>query len=131
MWAMGCVLYEMMALTEPFRAKAMEGLMRLVQHGQPPELPNAYSDELKGMCMRMLSKDPNERPSAAELIRESAALRAACASTLSDAGATAASAAAGGAVPSGAHVHGVRVRCSRDGEAQRRADESTRGGDRG
>ena len=44
--------------------------------------------------MRMLSKDPNERPSAAELIRESAALRAACASTLSDAGATAASAAA-------------------------------------
>lgn len=93
-WAMGCVLYEMMALTEPFRAKTMEGLMRLVQHGQPPELPNAYSDELKGMCMRMLSKDPNERPSAAELIRESAALRAACASTLSDAGATAASAAA-------------------------------------
>lgn len=93
-WAMGCVLYEMMALSEPFRAKTMEGLMRQVQHGQPHELPNAYSDELKDMCMRMLSKDPNVRPSAAELIRDSAALRAACASALSDAGATAASAAA-------------------------------------
>ena len=31
-WAAGCVLYEMMQLSEPFRARTMGELTRLVQH---------------------------------------------------------------------------------------------------
>jgi serine/threonine protein kinase len=35
-WAAGCVLYEMMQLSEPFRARTMGELTRMVQHQARP-----------------------------------------------------------------------------------------------
>ena len=88
MWALGCILYEMMALVEPFRAKSMEGLARRVQHGAPARLPDQYGKHIRDVAYDLLSKNPDERPSARELIRDRPPLRDACAAILRDAGAT-------------------------------------------
>ena len=88
MWALGCILYEMMALVEPFRAKSMEGLARRVQHGAPARLPDQYGKHIRDVAYDLLSKKPDERPSARELIRDRPLLRDACAAILRDAGAT-------------------------------------------
>ena len=88
MWALGCILYEMMALAEPFRAKSMKGLARQVQHGTPARLPDQYGKHTRDVAYDLLRKNPDERPSARELIRDRPRLRDACASILRDAGAT-------------------------------------------
>ena len=87
MWALGCILYEMMALAEPFRAKSMKGLARQVQHGTPARLPDQYGKHTRDVAYDLLRKNPDERPSARELIRDRPRLRDACASILRDAGA--------------------------------------------
>ena len=87
MWALGCILYEMMALVEPFRAKSMKGLARQVQHGTPARLPDQYGKHTRDVAYDLLRKNPDERPSARELIRDRPRLRDACASILRDAGA--------------------------------------------
>ena len=46
----------------------MEGLVRQVQHAQPARLPE-YSKHLRTLAMRMLAKNPDDRPSAQDLIR--------------------------------------------------------------
>ena len=70
MWALGCILYEMMALAEPFRAKSMKGLARQVQHGTPARLPDQYGKHTRDVAYDLLRKNPDERPSARELIRD-------------------------------------------------------------
>ena len=96
MWALGCVLYEMMALREPFAAKSMEGLARVVRHANPPALPTEYGASLRETVRKLLSKDPAARPSARQLIEDVPEIRDACARALAEAGATAESAAAAG-----------------------------------
>ena len=49
--------------------------MRQVQHAQPPKLPEEYTKHLRTLAMRCLAKNPDERPSAQELIRGSPALQ--------------------------------------------------------
>lgn len=43
---------------------------RLIRRGRLPPLPSTYSPELKSLLQRLMAKDPNDRPSSAELLQE-------------------------------------------------------------
>ncbi|KAH9593111.1 Protein kinase domain [Trypanosoma melophagium] len=69
-WALGIILYEMMALRRPFVGKGMRPLMESVLSGRVSvPLPDRYSPELRGVCMELLQADPNKRPSLEQLCK--------------------------------------------------------------
>ncbi len=70
LYAVGVVLYEMLAGTPPFEG---EGPEVAIQHrnAAPPSLVQRVPEvppDLALVCMELLSKDPNERPSAREAL---------------------------------------------------------------
>ena len=67
MWAIGVVLYEMMELFRPFTGKNMDELINNICHGRRPELSARYSEGLRDVCNRLLSIDPDMRPTIQEL----------------------------------------------------------------
>jgi len=66
-WAIGILLYEMMALKRPFLGQGMRPLMESVLSGKMAPLPTKFSADLHAVCLAMLQPDPNTRPSIAEL----------------------------------------------------------------
>lgn len=70
MWALGVVLYEVMALKRPFTGKNMDELIMNICHGHRAELPTRFSDKLREVCDRLLAVDPEKRPTIRELFRE-------------------------------------------------------------
>lgn len=68
MWAVGCVLFEMMTLEHAFRGGDYHLLVQSIVRGQVPPLPQAYSTELKALTLSLLSTDPQSRPSAAQAL---------------------------------------------------------------
>jgi len=87
-WAMGCILYEMCAMKVPFDAPNISGLVQKITRGPIPELPGGYSAGLRQLCKQMLTRDPNKRPSADEIL-ERPEVQAMVKSMLAEAGATA------------------------------------------
>ncbi|EDQ89001.1 uncharacterized protein MONBRDRAFT_32577 [Monosiga brevicollis MX1] len=68
-WALGCVLYEMLMFKPAFIAQSMDGLMSRIRRGRfdrsfPPEVPV----ELQELVCAMLNVDPRARPTIRELI---------------------------------------------------------------
>jgi NIMA (never in mitosis gene a)-related kinase 1/4/5 len=61
-WSLGCVLYEMIALSPPFTAKDMKGLYNAVTRGVYPKIPSHYSSDLSAMIASLLKVDPKKRP---------------------------------------------------------------------
>ena len=57
-WSLGCVLYEMIALSPPFTAKDMKGLFTAVTKGVYPKLPSHYSSDLSAMISSLLKVNP-------------------------------------------------------------------------
>lgn len=53
-WSLGCVIYEMAALSPPFKAANMDGLFRAVLSGSYPKLPEFYSEELQRVIRHLL-----------------------------------------------------------------------------
>ncbi|KPA74557.1 putative serine/threonine-protein kinase [Leptomonas pyrrhocoris] len=70
MWALGVVLYEVMALKRPFTGKNMDELITNICHGRCSELPARYSENLRDVCDRLLSVDSSKRPTIQELFHE-------------------------------------------------------------
>lgn len=68
MWAVGCVLFEMMTLEHAFRGNDYYLLVQSIVKGQIPPLPARYSTELKALTLSLLSTDPASRPSAAQAL---------------------------------------------------------------
>ncbi|GET91954.1 serine/threonine-protein kinase a, putative [Leishmania tarentolae] len=69
-WAMGILLFEMMALRRPFVGQGMRALSEAVMNNRRDcELPQHYSRPLKDLCNIMLRADPNQRPSCAQLFK--------------------------------------------------------------
>lgn len=64
-WSVGCVVYELLAGSPPFEAPE---LAYKVLTAAPPPLPERYSAGLRELVFDMLQKDPEVRPSAAELL---------------------------------------------------------------
>jgi serine/threonine protein kinase len=74
-YSVGVILYEMLTGNVPFVADSFMGILARHVHAEPldprqaaPE--RAIPDSIASVCMRLLSKEPHERPSAAELAAE-------------------------------------------------------------
>ncbi|MGH0115702.1 UNVERIFIED_CONTAM: hypothetical protein FKN15_046887 [Acipenser sinensis] len=68
-WSLGCVLYEMGALTRAFDDQSWVKLVHQIVQGPSPTLPDCFSSELNAILQRMLDKDPTKRPSATETLK--------------------------------------------------------------
>ena len=61
-WSMGCVIYEMAALTPPFQADDMQGLYKKVIKGIYPRIPDNYSLDFSTIIKYMIQVQPILRP---------------------------------------------------------------------
>ena len=69
-WSFGCLMYEMAALHPPFQTKnqSVPALINKIVNMQPKALPDAFSDHLKFVILKMLDKDPSKRPSVSQIL---------------------------------------------------------------
>jgi serine/threonine-protein kinase len=65
-YSLGCVLYQLLTGDPPFLADTPTGVLRQHLVGVPVE-PACVDSELRHYLMRMLAKDPGERPDAEEI----------------------------------------------------------------
>ena len=68
-WSMGCVLYEMISLRPPFRAKNMEGLYKKVIEGKVIRIPTKFTNDLFKIVQLLLRVKPENRPSCNEILQ--------------------------------------------------------------
>ena len=67
-WSMGCILYEMTTLNVPFLGLNMQELYQNILYSKYKPIPKMYSKELNEIIKIILNKNPNERPSANDLL---------------------------------------------------------------
>jgi NIMA (never in mitosis gene a)-related kinase len=67
-WSLGCLLYELCTLKHAFSANGMNQLLRQIISGPVAPIPPEYSQEIRGLVDRMLTKDPAERPSINQIL---------------------------------------------------------------
>eukprot|EP01068_Selenidium_serpulae_P005963 Selendium_serpulae@DN4244_c0_g1_i1.p1 len=67
-WALGCVLYQLLNLKSPFEAKDLKQLIQKIRFEELGTMTNSpHSEVLKTLCRRMLEKDPLKRPTVDEV----------------------------------------------------------------
>ncbi|GMM52351.1 serine/threonine protein kinase [Starmerella bacillaris] len=68
-WSLGCVMYELCSRYPPFQAKTHLQLANKVREAKFKPLPSIYSATLARTIEACLRIDPNQRPTAATLLR--------------------------------------------------------------
>lgn len=76
MWSLGIILYELMALKQPFQAGSIVGMIMKIVKSEPAPLPPRYTEDLQGIVKRLLKKQADERPTATELLTLPMVIRA-------------------------------------------------------
>lgn len=72
MWAVGVVLFEMLALKAPYEHSHPRGLVERILSGSPNTIPARGDPELRDVCTELLQRAPDERPSASEVLKRPA-----------------------------------------------------------
>ncbi|CAI8018778.1 Serine/threonine-protein kinase Nek8 [Geodia barretti] len=75
-WALGCILYEMVCLQKTFEGTNLPVLVHKIVEVSFAPVKGDYSDYLKQLITEMLSKNPEDRPSAKEIFTTSLPLLA-------------------------------------------------------
>ena len=68
-WAVGCVLYQLAALRAPFYGENLISLGYNICHSQPKRLPEEYSGKLRRFIVKLLQKDPGQRPTFGHVLK--------------------------------------------------------------
>ncbi|XP_050720905.1 serine/threonine-protein kinase Nek4-like [Eriocheir sinensis] len=68
MWALGCVLYELCALRQPFHALTFDRLVNKILQGAYEPMPESYSSLVQDLTRILLRTVPERRPSAGALL---------------------------------------------------------------
>lgn len=68
MWALGCVLYEMLTLQPAFNARNMSALILKILGGSVPPVSQSYSSNIRKMMRALLDKSPERRPTASSIL---------------------------------------------------------------
>ncbi|KAL8568793.1 hypothetical protein ACOMHN_000076 [Nucella lapillus] len=66
-WALGCVLYELLTLTRVFQASNALKLAFDIVQSEYERIDRQYTQEMHILVSRMLQKEPDDRPSVADL----------------------------------------------------------------
>ncbi|XP_038075513.1 serine/threonine-protein kinase Nek8-like [Patiria miniata] len=69
-WAVGCVLYELLTLKRAFEADNLPALVMKIMRGSIAPISDRYTDYLKRLLLQMLHLDPDKRPSINKVIAE-------------------------------------------------------------
>lgn len=67
-WALGCIMYEMMNFQRPFQAENIVKLALNITSAKFPPLSPKYSDGLRKLISELLNKDPSMRPPIDEIL---------------------------------------------------------------
>ncbi|XP_075301992.1 serine/threonine-protein kinase Nek2 isoform X3 [Opisthocomus hoazin] len=68
-WSLGCLLYELCALSPPFRAYNRKELAEKIREGKFRRLPYRYSDQLNELLKEMLNVKDYCRPSVEDILQ--------------------------------------------------------------
>lgn len=70
-WALGCVLYELITLKHAFDANSMAALSQKVLRGNYVPIPKKFSSNLCQLISDMLQVNPAKRPTLSNLLTRS------------------------------------------------------------
>lgn len=69
-WSLGCVLYEVVNLKPPFRAKDMSSLYKKVIIGEFADPHKNYTVDLLTLIKSMIRLNPKDRPSCDQILKQ-------------------------------------------------------------
>ena len=67
-WSLGVIIYELTSLSLPFKENNIKSLYNSIINRKIKPIPNFYSEHLKLLINKMLSIEPDKRPSTDELL---------------------------------------------------------------
>ncbi|XP_072019218.1 serine/threonine-protein kinase Nek8-like [Amphiura filiformis] len=75
-WAVGCVLYELLSLKRAFEGANLPALVMKIMRGAVAPISDQYSEDLKKLLLNMLHLDPDKRPTVNQVIAEPIVIKA-------------------------------------------------------